>query len=256
MRYCINSNIGIVRSENQDRGDIAWNEKWTLAMLCDGMGGHYGGAKCADLTINLLKKYFNDSFLVDTAFDDKNKIIDWFNAALSFIKENLIKFANQNPEFKSMGTTLTTCLIFNANRMVYVFNIGDSRTYVYNGLLHQITKDQNLYNQMISQKILDTDLASKHPDANKLVSCIGPSTIIRYDNYIIRPSSNIKYIILSSDGLHDYVDKPVIEQVIQDVKKTLEEKTKLLIEYAKRNLSKDNITIMIVELNDDEKRIG
>ncbi|WP_240939131.1 protein phosphatase 2C domain-containing protein [Mycoplasma phocoeninasale] len=255
MKCSINTNIGIVRNENQDRGIIIENEKWTLAMLCDGMGGHFGGSKCADLTISLLSRHFHKSFPKDIAFDDKNGINAWFNAALVFVKENLIKFANKNPEFKNMGTTLTACLIFNANKTIYVFNVGDSRTYVYNGLLHQVTTDQNLLNQLISQNILDFDMAIKHPDANKLVSCIGPSTIIKYDNFIIRSECDVRYVLLSSDGLHDYVDKPVIEQVIQDEKKSLDEKTKLLIEYAKRNLSKDNITIMIVELNNDKKRV-
>ncbi|KNG78804.1 phosphoprotein Ser/Thr phosphatase [Plasmodium falciparum IGH-CR14] len=69
-------------------------------MLCDGMGGHYGGSKAA-----------------------------------------------KEPTFRDMGTTLTASLIYPKEKHIYVFNVGDSRTYIYNGLLHQVTEDQNVMNQ-------------------------------------------------------------------------------------------------------------
>lgn len=54
----------------------------------------------------------------------------------------MIKFAEKDKALMDMGTTLTAALI--APDKVYIFNIGDSRTYAYNGLFHQITKDHNL----------------------------------------------------------------------------------------------------------------
>ncbi|WP_373440344.1 PP2C family protein-serine/threonine phosphatase [Metamycoplasma equirhinis] len=251
MKYCIKSDIGRVRKENQDRADIAFLSNWTLAMLCDGMGGHFGGAKCAELTIETLKNYFLQTFPDNLKFNDKRNINKWFNNALSQIKKTLDKFIEENFHFESMGTTLTAALIFNWNGTIYIFNVGDSRTYVYNGLLYQTTQDQNFLNQLVSNDILSFEEAKKHPDANKLVSCIGPRMIMKCDGFLINSDANVKYVILTSDGLHDYVEKPAIEQILQNKKLNLEAKAQKLVEFAIRNSSQDNISIEIVELENE-----
>lgn len=52
MNYKINTNIGVVREENQDRATVIENNVGTLALLCDGMGGHFGGSLASSITIN------------------------------------------------------------------------------------------------------------------------------------------------------------------------------------------------------------
>ena len=59
----------------------------------------------------------------------------------------LQRLAEEDPTFKDMGTTLTAALIYPSEKLIYVFNVGDSRTYIYNGLLHQVTIDQNVLNE-------------------------------------------------------------------------------------------------------------
>jgi phosphoprotein serine/threonine phosphatase len=61
-----------------------------------------------------------------------------------------------------MGTTLTAALIYPSEKHIYVFNIGDSRTYIYNGLLYQVTEDQNVQNQLINEGMKPHE-AMHHP---------------------------------------------------------------------------------------------
>ncbi|WP_412031717.1 PP2C family protein-serine/threonine phosphatase [Metamycoplasma buccale] len=248
MDYCLKSDIGLVRPENQDRVSFISKEKWVLATLCDGMGGHYGGAKCATLTIQYFEEFFKNNFPTNVIFNDKKTINTWFIDTMAYIKENLSSFVKMEPTFEDMGTTLTAALIYLDEKEIYVFNVGDSRTYIYNGYLHQVTEDQNLKNELLRAGEINLRQAQKLYDGNKLTSCIGPKKVMNPEGIIYKKDSNPQYIILTSDGLHDFIEKPLFERVIQNMTTSIEEKATQLIDYAKLNGSNDNISVVIVEL--------
>ncbi|WP_444704962.1 PP2C family protein-serine/threonine phosphatase [Mycoplasma sp. 332] len=250
MKYAIKTDKGKYRNENQDCASISFLNNWTLAILCDGMGGHFGGALCSQKTVELLVSYFQESFNDNIQFNDRKNINKWFNTTLSYIKKSLKDIVNSKNivNYQDMGTTLTAALVFNLNKQTYVFNIGDSRTYAYNGLLHQITIDQNVLHELAEIKKIDMDIVKLLPDANKLVSCLGPNKNMKCDSFLLKSSEEIKYILLTSDGIHDFVDKPTIEQILLDKKLNLDKKAQKLIDIAKKNQSRDNLTALILEL--------
>ncbi|MBN4089353.1 protein phosphatase 2C domain-containing protein [Mycoplasma enhydrae] len=248
MKYIVKSDKGKYRSENQDSASISFLGDWTLAVLCDGMGGHFGGSICSTKSIEFLFEYFQTKFDVNVDFNNRKYISKWFNNAISFIKKSLQEIVKENEELQDMGTTLTAALIFNLNKQTYIFNIGDSRTYAYNGFLYQVTTDQNLLHELMRYKIVSPDLAKLHPDADKLVSCLGPNKKPKCDGFLLKGSEDVKYFVLTSDGIHDYMEKPAMEQILQDEKLDLEKKANKLISVAKKNASKDNLTVVIVEI--------
>ncbi|MDC8937619.1 PP2C family protein-serine/threonine phosphatase [Metamycoplasma hyosynoviae] len=248
MNYCLKSDVGIVRPENQDRVGMAIKGKWALAILCDGMGGHAGGSIASTISISTFENYFNHNFPEDTDYTDKKTIKAWFVRALDRIKNELNIAAKKDPGCADMGTTLTATLIYPSEKQIYVFNVGDSRTYIYNGLLHQVTEDQNVKNQWIREGVMKPHEAERHPFANKLTSCLGPNKVMTPDGFVYSKESKAKYIVLTSDGLHDWVEKPLFERIIQANNLTLEEKANTLINYAKKNMSNDNMSIVLVEL--------
>ena len=247
MEYCFKSDKGLVRPENQDRVGVVVKGKWVLAILCDGMGGHYGGAKAASVTLDAFETYFNNNFPVNIDYKDKKTINAWFNDALAVIKKALQKVAFDDPTFADMGTTLTAALIYPSEKHIYVFNIGDSRTYIYNGLLYQVTEDQNVQNQLINEGMKPHE-AMHHPWANKLTSCLGANKVMTPNGNVYNKESNAQYVILTSDGLHDWVEKPLFERTIQSKSLSLEEKADSLINFAKKNMSNDNMSIVLVEI--------
>lgn len=248
MKYFCLSDVGIVRPENQDRVGVVTKDEWVLAMLCDGMGGHFGGSKAASISIKTFEDYFKNNFPGNVNYNDKHTINEWFINALAKIKKQLIEAAEEDPTFKDMGTTLTAALIYPSEKLIYVFNVGDSRTYIYNGLLHQVTIDQNVLNEWVQNGTMKYSEAAKHPFANKLTSCLGPNKVMTPDGFVYRKNSNPKYVILTSDGLHDWVDKPLFERIIQARNLSLEQKANSLIKHAKNNISTDNMSIVLVEL--------
>lgn len=56
------------------------------------------------------------------------------------------------------------------------------------------------------------------------------------------------YLILTSDGIHDYITKPHFESIVSNEKVSLEGKAKDLIQSALRGGSLDNLTCIIVEV--------
>ncbi|WPB50509.1 protein phosphatase 2C domain-containing protein [Metamycoplasma subdolum] len=247
MNYSYRSDVGLIRPENQDRVGVSHKEGWTLAVLCDGMGGHYGGAKCAEISLSSFQDSFLNFFPFNTSYQNKEVITAWFVNAIGDAKRKLINFAKQNPQYSDMGTTLTCALIFGAKKHVYVFNIGDSRTYIYNGLLYQVTEDQNIFNKRLREGWSSYE-AYADPNKKKLTSCLGPNKINSYNGNVFNETSNAQVVILTSDGLHDFIDKPIFEQVVSRNDLNLEEKAENLVLYAKKNASNDNISIVMVEL--------
>ena len=151
---------------------------------------------------------------------------------------------------RDMGTTITSAIVFKDRKNIVIFNIGDSRTYLFDGQLHQITVDHNLMNYYIKNEGVSSFEAAKMPGAAALTSALGPSkkTNIEAFNIDENNSPNKRFLLLTSDGIHDYIEKPQIELIMgQNV--DMLEKARVLISEAIKGRSTDNLTVVIVEVD-------
>ncbi len=241
MNYKINTNIGVVREENQDRAVVVEGAAATLALLCDGMGGHFGGSLAASITINTFASE------IESLPTDKTQIFDWFKNTIKKCKSNMVAEAGNDEMKKDMGTTVTAAIIYKDTKDIYIFNIGDSRTYIFDGLLHQITVDHNLMNYYIIEENMSAFEASKLPGAAALTSALGPNKKTNIEAFTIDNSNEARTIILTSDGIHDYITKPNFEMIISG-DGNFASKTDELIKQAIRGESTDNLTIIMLEV--------
>lgn len=241
MNYKINTNIGVVREENQDRATVIENNVGTLALLCDGMGGHFGGSLASSITINTFESEMESLPI------DKTKIFEWFKNGIKQCKSNMIAEAGNDAMKKDMGTTVTAAIIYKDTKDIFIFNIGDSRTYIFDGLLHQITVDHNLMNYYIFEENMSEFQAAKLPGAAALTSALGPNKKTNIEAFTIDNSHDRRTIILTSDGIHDYITKPNFEMIVSG-NGTLFEKTDKLINQAIMGESTDNLTIIMLEV--------
>ncbi|MGL4343361.1 MAG: PP2C family protein-serine/threonine phosphatase [Metamycoplasmataceae bacterium] len=243
MIYTINTNIGVVREENQDRAAVIENDFLVIALLCDGMGGHFGGSVASSITIQSFEK------AILSAPNDKNLIWEWFKETIKKAKQNMIAEAGDDVHKKDMGTTVTTAIVFKETKEIFIFNIGDSRTYIYDGLLHQITRDHNLMNYYIINEGMSEFEASKIPGATALTSALGPTKKTNIEAFTINNSSSQNpLLVLTSDGIHDYITKPNFEMILAKKNLSLEEKSEMLINAAIKGGSTDNLSIIILEV--------
>lgn len=245
MNYFVETNIGVVREENQDRAAVFENDYALVAVLCDGMGGHFGGTLASSICIETFKNRMN--FLKS----DSDNIYEWFKETVKLSKQNMIIEAGSDENKRDMGTTVTAAVVFKQTKNIVVFNIGDSRTYIFDGQLHQITIDHNLMNFYIKNEGVSSFEASKIPGATALTSALGPSkkTNIEAFNIEENKTGNKRVIILTSDGVHDYIEKPKFELIMSQKNTNIDKKCKILIDEAIKGRSADNLTAVIVEVN-------
>lgn len=241
MRFAVRTDVGVVRSENQDLAAVFKNEFATFVILCDGMGGHTGGSHASRITIATFEKEFNKNF--PNRSEDVDK---WFDKTSRKAKKEMHNFAGDNISLLDMGTTVTAAAIFEDS--IKIYNIGDSRTYIYNGLLYQITKDHNLRNYYIKNYGYSEEKAATVMGAAALTSALGPKKKSQIDVYEVENSEAIKFVVLTSDGIHDYISKPAFEMVLSS-DDSLENIGDTLIAKAINGKSSDNLTVAIVEVN-------
>lgn len=240
--HVIKSDVGVVRSENQDRAAVFHKGDIAFAILCDGMGGHQGGSHASSITIDTFEEEFMKKFPVDHL----EKANGWFQKAIKRAKKEMTHFANKDQKLLDMGTTLTAAVI--TKDYIIVYNVGDSRTYVFNGVLTQVTRDHNLRNLYIDKFNYSEEKAATIMGAAALTSALGPKKKTNIDVFNVENSSDIKYVVLTSDGIHDYISKPVFTQILNS-DLTMNNKAEELIVKAIKGKSSDNLTTIILEVN-------
>jgi protein phosphatase len=128
-----------------------------------------------------------------------------------------------------------------------VANVGDSRLYLYNGSLKQITTDHSLVEEMIRMGELERERARTHPDKNIITRAVGVVEQVDVDFFEVEDITNGDMILLCSDGLTNMVEDSEISEIL-GMKGSLEDKARLLVQTANAHGGKDNIAVVLAEL--------
>ncbi|WP_027334640.1 PP2C family protein-serine/threonine phosphatase [Mycoplasmopsis felifaucium] len=251
MDYGKTSDVGKVRLENQDALATFVNDDFSLLILCDGMGGHYGGGLASSIAINVFDKEFRKSL---PKLDENYKVqtyIDWFKKTVSQAKKEMIKISDKDEAKLDMGTTVTGALICEKAKFIVIFNIGDSRTYILTtyGEIKQITIDHNYLNQLISQGVPEIE-AKKFRNQASLTSALGPDKKTKIEIFTIdsKDFDSIYAIVSTSDGTHDFINKPILEAMLRK-NESAQKLSSEIVNYALDNHSTDNASCGIVILD-------
>ncbi len=244
--YKFATNIGIKRKENQDKGGYWDNGFYSLFVLCDGMGGHFGGSIASSMVVEQFGHLFKRN--LPKTFHTPTFLQKWMVNTIDQIQYFMEQEALKKQVLVDMGTTLVAVLFNNKDNSMLVLNIGDSRAYLLGKILKQITVDQNLTNYLIQNLGLSYKRATSSSNSSKLISALGPNKKANMDFYIIEPNNEYKLLILTTDGIHNYVDNPTFELILNNEQFTIEQKAEALISTAIRNGSTDNLTIFIKEI--------
>ncbi|ADE19815.1 PP2C family protein-serine/threonine phosphatase [Mycoplasma crocodyli] len=250
MQILQQSNKGNYREENQDRVGSFSKNGVHFAILCDGMGGHFGGSIASSTTVNSFGIEFNNNYQLDSK-NAKN----WFFETTEKIKKQMRLHSEQDFTKTDMGTTLTAVLIFPEEKNIIIFNIGDSRTYAFTKKkeIIQLTVDHNWYNQLVNEGLNKT-FAHRAPHSQALTSSIGPTKKTTIEMFEITPESykKISHLFLTSDGIHGFVPDDELQVAMSNTKKNNEQKMLSILEMAELNNSNDNMSIILIDLIGEE----
>ena len=227
MNVYAKTDIGKTRETNQDAFDTGYfNDGTVWAVVCDGMGGVSGGqvasSLCIDKTVNAIKRSYREDMTVNNV---KNMLVSAINAANSYVFDESLK----DRELKGMGTTIVAVVII--NNIAVVAHVGDSRAYIVNDTIKQITKDHSYVQLLVDNGKITLEEAENHPDKNIITRAIGIEGFVDVDVDIVDIKEE-DILLLCTDGLNGYVRD-------DDILKTVKETANL-------NGGHDNITVVLI----------
>jgi serine/threonine protein phosphatase PrpC len=235
-----NTDRGSVREKNEDyfgifepETDEVVDELGILLVVSDGMGGHFSGAEASRTAVEVISEvYFektegNPLERLERAFEEANRSI----------------FEDVGHSVNGMaGTTCTAALLF--PEFVHVAHAGDSRAYlIRKGEIEQLTIDHSVVGEMMRKGMLTKEEARSHPHRNVITRAMGLQMEVQIDlieSVALWPGDAV---MLCSDGLFSMIGEEEMARIISSMPP--EEAAYRLIERAKEEGGKDNITIVI-----------
>jgi serine/threonine protein phosphatase PrpC len=234
--------VGLVRKANEDCiGNIATPNKSNinLRIVCDGMGGHIGGAKASNIAVKSIKEYFSNT---------PNPVPQVaLNEAIVFANMQIFGFAQAEPEFNGMGTTCTVLL--ESEGLIYIAHVGDSRIYIHTDKkLYRITKDHSYVQGLVDKGEITDQQMETHPNKNQLTRALGIAAEVEVEvaSKPILAKTNDSFL-LCSDGLNGLINDRMINSVI-NTDSSLETKCNNLITMAEAAGGHDNISVDLIEV--------
>jgi protein phosphatase len=143
-----------------------------------------------------------------------------------------------------MGTTLLAAAVRHGR--AFICNVGDSRAYLLDRSLTQITADHAVEDRFIGD-ILLADEPVRRRGYRVLTQAVGASACIRPDHYTL-PVGTGDILLLCSDGLTDMLSDQTIQDVVACHRTDLQEAADRLIGRANRKGGVDNISVILLEI--------
>lgn len=235
FRCAARSDVGLVRSNNQDSGYAGPN----LLVLADGMGGPAGGDIASSVAIAHLVPLDSDSYPAD-------KMLPLLREALMDAHDELSDRSRRDKDLEGLGTTCIA-LMRSGNKLAMV-HIGDSRAYVLRGeALTQVTTDHSFVQYLVESGQITPEEAEHHPNKNVVLRVLGDSQADVTPDETIREAVVGDRWLLCSDGLSGVVSPETLGAVLTEIDDP-GECAEELIRLALRAGGPDNITCVVADI--------
>ena len=208
------TDVGLIRTNNEDVVCTIRhpkNKNIKLLLVADGMGGKDNGEIASSyISLSIGKWFLNKSVKILNNPEETEKLL------IPYIKKLNSNLINKYGE-DSLGTTLTLAIVNKDNTII--FNVGDSRAYIYkkNNLI-QITEDDSdvwMYHKYGNVK---KDDLRYFVNNNIISACIGINKeLCKVKTTIIDNDYDI--LLLLTDGVTDLITDKKIKTLIKKTDK-------------------------------------
>jgi serine/threonine protein phosphatase PrpC len=200
--------------------------KGIAAVIADGMSGSEAGREAADACVQgFLSDYFStpDSWTVETSGE---KILAALNRWL---------YSQGHQQYgTSRGLVTTLSVLVIKSTTAYLFHVGDTRIYRFrDGELEQLTRDHRV---TVSR------------EKNYLSRAMGIDVHLDID-YRSFPVETGDSFLLTTDGIHDFVDDSTLKRLLVKSNNTPEEAVRAILHEAKSRESNDNLSAQILTID-------
>lgn len=193
------------RQVNQDAWGSVLQDDLACIIVCDGVGGEYGGEIASNIVVHSIMEMFAE----EASFGPRalQSYIEYAVAQLQLRQA-------QSPHLKDMSSTVAVLLIDQTNRCALWAHMGDTRLYRFRrGKLLSVTKDHSLIQQFVDAGHCSAEQLRRHPRRSILSAAIGvegsaPATITQ-------SASEIKdndAFLLCTDGFWEWISEAEMEQ--------------------------------------------
>jgi protein phosphatase len=236
VEYAGASDVGRQRETNED----ALFVEPPLFAVADGMGGARAGEVASQMATQ--------------AFEDRDDSAGGPERQLTLIAQEanrrIYELAERDESRRGMGTTLTSAMV--TENEVAIGHVGDSRAYRFrDGALEQLTRDHSLVAELERTGQISPEAAEHHPQKSIITRALGPEPDVEVDTYTV-PARAGDVFLICSDGLTGMVSDEELGAILRQAP-ALEDAAASLVRAANQSGGKDNITVILFRLGDDEE---
>ncbi len=238
MKYYAMTDVGRRREVNQDYVYATGQPIGpfpNLLVVADGMGGHKAGDFASKFTVEVVKR--------EIAGSRSRKPEKVLHDAIQVANRELISVASRDVKLEGMGTTLVVATVIGDT--LYFANIGDSRLYLIDDNIKQLSKDHSLVEEMVRLGGIKAEDARNHPDKNIITRAMGVKDEAEADFYEFRIKRG-DVILMCTDGLSNMVEDEDMFGLVKGSRDVVEA-VQMLIDRANSNGGRDNIGVVLAE---------
>lgn len=223
------THVGLRRTHNEDTYQADANAG--LWLVADGMGGHEHGEIASAIARDTISEQIRQG--------------NSLPAAVRAADLAIIAASGRHNGLLPMGTTVAVLSLQDTHYQIAW--VGDSRVYMMNECLQQLSKDHSYVGQLVDQGAISEDEARRHPRRNEVTQALGitpdDQLQVAFLEGDMTPGTQF---LLCSDGLTEEVDNATIEAIVKRRDLSAQECVDQLIVAALEEGGSDNITVLLV----------
>lgn len=227
-RFGFRTDAGAVRKFTEDA--CLADPESGLWLVADGMGGHSTG----DVASRIVRDTIAERVRAGSSLDE----------AARAAHHDVLREANKREGSAGMGSTVVAVLV--ADTHYQVAWVGDSRAYLYDGELIQITRDHSHVQDLLEAEVITVEEAGRHPGRHLLTQCLGVAAEHTFEVGI--SAGRFVYgqeLLLCSDGLTDELTNDEIGDIL-GIAGTAQERVNQLVDAAIDSGGRDNISVILL----------
>jgi serine/threonine protein phosphatase PrpC len=241
MRFTIfqDSRLGD-RKGNEDRVGYSYSRDVLLMVVADGMGGHEQGEVAAEIAVAEITRRFRQ--------EARNRVRRPFEFLVSSVQSAhraIVSHAVEHNLLECPRTTCVACIVQNGR--AFWAHAGDSRLYVLRkGALAAATQDHSKIQQMIDAGEITAEAAARHPDRNKIYSCLGgvvPPVIDTGTDFALEEGDTV---LLATDGFWSQIPASILGNMLR--KQTILDLLPGLLTEAQRRAQGESDNLSVVAM--------
>lgn len=243
------THVGQVREQNEDF--LLVDPELGLFIVCDGCGGHAGGAIASRTAALSVERSIQQGRAAIDLFQDspasRAAVVRLVEDAVQDASREIFRLASSDKKHAGMATTLTLLLTLGDKGLMA--HVGDSRLYLFrDGQLHQLSEDHTYVNDLIRSGKATPEEAAASPYAHVIMRALGPeSTQVDTLLFDILPGD---VYMLCSDGLTRHIEDAELPGLLGEP--TAEAIPQRLVELVNVRGAEDNVTTVVVRVDAEE----